>query len=109
MTDWMIGITTIVVNTLLGVKKGVWWMWLLHFLNAAVLWNWYVLDTGQYGLLPLNIVTAIVDVYFGARAYTKTNHWARRILKRREKAGSCNCGSCLTQSGLPADLPLRVK
>jgi len=84
-------------------------MWALHFINAAVFWNWYAMSTEQYGFLPLNILTAIVDVYFGARAYTNTKNWARRVLRRREQAGSCNCGSCLSQSGLSADLPLRVK
>lgn len=107
--DWILGITTLVVNTGLGIAKGAWWMWGIHAINAAVFWNWYVLSTEQYGLILLNCTTAIVDIYFGARAYTKTNHWARRVLKRREQAGSCNCASCLVQSNLPADLPFRVK
>jgi hypothetical protein len=49
-------------------------------------------------------LTAVLDVYFGARALTKTRWWAKRILERRTKRGICNCATCLSQSGLPADL-----
>jgi len=59
--DWILSITTLAANWGLGWFKGVWWIWLLHALNAG-LWIVYSLLTKQYGFVFLSIVTIIMDL-----------------------------------------------
>ena len=64
--DWILGITTLLVNSGLGWTKGAWWMWIIHAINAG-LWIGYSAITKQYGFILLSGITIIVDVISMAR------------------------------------------
>lgn len=59
--DWLLSVTTILVNSGLGWIKGKWWMWGLHAVNAAA-WIIYALLIKQYGLIFLSATTVVVDL-----------------------------------------------
>lgn len=59
--DWILSITTLLVNSGLGWTKGKSWMWILHAINAAI-WIAYSLAIKQYGLILLSIITIVVDL-----------------------------------------------
>ena len=59
--DWILSITTILVNSGLGWARGAKWMWVLHAINAAV-WIVYAYLINQYGLILLSVVTIIIDL-----------------------------------------------
>ena len=59
--DWLLSVTTWLVNSGLGWTKGARWMWFIHALNAA-LWIGYAVWIEQYGLILLSIVTIATDV-----------------------------------------------
>lgn len=65
--DWILSVTTLLVNSGLGWSGGKPWMWCLHALNA-VAWIGYSLSIKQYGLLPLSIFTIAVDILSAWRA-----------------------------------------
>lgn len=70
--DWFLGISTYLVNANLGWKKGVWWAWVLWGTNALV-WQGYIMSTGQWGFTPLNLITAATGFVNGWRAYWQTH------------------------------------
>ena len=59
--DWLLSITTVLVNSNLGWSKGARWAWLIHALNA-VLWIGYAVWIKQYGLILLSGITIVVDL-----------------------------------------------
>lgn len=65
--DWVLSITTLLVNSGLGWTKGRRWMWLVHALNAFV-WILYALYIKQYGLILLSVATIAVDLVSAKRA-----------------------------------------
>jgi len=54
--DWILGVSTLLVNANLGWSKGAWWAWALWAVNAGG-WQVYVMATDQWGLSVLNIAT----------------------------------------------------
>ena len=68
--DWILGISTLAVNTGLGYFKGVWWIWILHFMNA-VGWQWFAMTQDLMGLTVLNVATMGIDLVMLRRALKK--------------------------------------
>lgn len=64
--DWILSVTTWLVNSGLGWTKGARWMWFVHAANA-VLWIAYAIWIQQYGLILLSGITIVTDVISGAR------------------------------------------
>ncbi len=60
--DWILSVTTLLVNSGLGWTRGKSWMWILHAINAAV-WIVYSLAIKQYGLILLSVITIAVDLF----------------------------------------------
>lgn len=75
--DWVLGITTLAVNTALGYFRGAWWVWVLHFFNA-VGWQVYVMATNQLGFTILNVATMGIDLVMLRRALIKRRKDARK-------------------------------
>ena len=74
--DWILGVSTLLVNANLGWSKGAWGAWGLWAMNA-VGWQFYVMGTGQWGLSTLNIATIIMGLVNGWRAYWRAHgEWA---------------------------------
>ena len=61
MIDWIISITTLLVNSGLGWTKGKAWMWYLHAVNSLI-WIIYSFLIKQYGLIFLAVCTIIIDI-----------------------------------------------
>jgi len=61
MIDYVLSVTTYLVNSGLGWTKGARWMWLIHALNAGI-WIAYAIWIKQYGLILLSVVTIISDI-----------------------------------------------
>ena len=59
--DWILSVTTLVVNWSLGWYGKKWWIWVVHSINAAA-WIIYSLAIEQYGLILLSVVTVLVDL-----------------------------------------------
>lgn len=70
--DWFLSVFTLLSNCGLGWFKGVWWIWLIHSLNAVV-WIFYSYTTNQYGLILLSVVTIIIDLISSWRAWRRTH------------------------------------
>jgi len=68
--DWVLAVTTLLVNSNLGWSKGSSTAWLLHAANAGM-WMGYGWVTEQYGFVALSSVTVAVDVVSWARARYK--------------------------------------
>lgn len=68
--DYILSITTLLVNSGLGWTKGKAWMWYLHAVNAGV-WIIYALAIKQYGLILLSVITIGVDLL---SAYRENKH-----------------------------------
>lgn len=68
--DWVLGLTTLLVNSALGWTRGKSWMWGLHALNAAI-WVAYCITIEQYGLILLSSGTIVVDLVSAYRAHRK--------------------------------------
>ena len=66
--DWLLSVTTLLVNSSLGWFKGRWWVWVLHATNAAA-WIIYALIIEQYGLILLSASTIVVDAVSGYKAF----------------------------------------
>ena len=62
--DWILSITTYLVNSGLGWTKGARLMWFLHAFNALV-WIAYAIYIKQYGLILLSSITIVSDVISG--------------------------------------------
>ena len=86
--DYILMVTTLLVNMGLGWSKGAGWMWLLHALNAG-LWIGYTLQTGQMGFVWLSVITLALDlasafkVYYGrkfATVWLKPHRGFRRVV-----------------------------
>lgn len=60
--DWILSITTLLVNSSLGWYKGHYIVWILHAVNAAI-WIVYALNIKQYGLILLSVITIIIDLF----------------------------------------------
>lgn len=61
IVDWFLSITTLLSNSGLGWAKGVWWMWLIHAINAGI-WIIYAVSIEQYGLIVLSCATIAIDI-----------------------------------------------
>jgi hypothetical protein len=59
--DWILSVTTFLVNSSLGWFKGARWVWIIHAINAG-LWIAYSLAIKQYGLILLSAITILVDL-----------------------------------------------
>lgn len=59
--DWILAITTVLVNSNLGWSKGRVDAWALHILNS-VAWAAYAYNTGQSGIIFLSGMTILFDV-----------------------------------------------
>lgn len=59
--DWLLSITTYLVNSGLGWTKGKSWMWIIHALNATA-WIFYAINIHVYGLILLSALTIITDI-----------------------------------------------
>ena len=66
--DYVLMVTTLLVNMGLGWSRGAGWMWLLHAANAG-LWIAYTLQTGQMGFVWLSVVTLILDLVSAGKVY----------------------------------------
>lgn len=82
--DWILGISTLLINANLGWSKGVWWAWILLFFNAAA-WQAYVTHTEQWGFVTLNIATMVVGLVSGLRSYRKSHPTYERALKEHNE------------------------
>lgn len=56
--DWVVGITTLICIEL-NMRK-VWWSFLLAIANQPI-WTVFIVTSGEYGLLPLNIMMYIMN------------------------------------------------
>ncbi len=65
--DWVLAITTLVVNSGLGWLRGSPWAWLLHAVNN-VAWVVYMVFLDLWGLVVCASVGVIVDLYSAYRA-----------------------------------------
>lgn len=68
--DWILSVTTVLVNSGLGWFKGVWWMWAIHAANAAV-WILYAIWIEQYGLIAMSLFTIVIDIATGFKAWRR--------------------------------------
>ncbi len=66
--DWVLSVTTILVNCGLGWVKGKYWMWIIHAINAAG-WVFYAITIKQQGLILLSVVTIGIDLVSAWKTY----------------------------------------
>jgi hypothetical protein len=64
--DWILSVTTLLVNSGLGWAKGHYFMWLTHAVNAMV-WILYAITIEQYGLIALSAATILIDMVSASR------------------------------------------
>lgn len=62
--DWILSVTTYLVNSGLGWSRGARWMWFLHAINALA-WIGYAIYIKQYGLILLSVITIVTDIVSG--------------------------------------------
>lgn len=66
--DWIVGITTLISIELMVRKHyAAWWTGLLN----QLVWSWYIYETQEYGLIPMNIALYIQNAR-GLLAWSKT-------------------------------------
>ncbi len=65
--DWILAVTTLLVNSNLGWMKGRPLAWVLHAGNAGA-WIGYAYVTEQWGFVVLSAVTVAIDLVSGWRA-----------------------------------------
>jgi hypothetical protein len=68
--DWILSISTLLANGLLGWSRGAVWAWACHILNS-ILWIAYALVIKQYGLIVVGLGTVIIDVPLMYKAYRR--------------------------------------
>ena len=68
--DYILGVTTLLVNFNLGWSKGAWWGWYLWAVNAMG-WQWFAMTHDLMGLTILNLVTIGTGLFKGTRELHK--------------------------------------
>ena len=58
--DYLLAVTTVLVNGNLGWSRGNKMSWILHILNN-ILWIFYGISITQYGLIILSVVSILID------------------------------------------------